>query len=73
MPDETVRRRYLRGLVNFFRLYRPIADSWKVYDNANPKNPVTVAVGTGAKVTIRKEQSWTVMQKLAEGNNDGSD
>jgi predicted ABC-type ATPase len=28
VPEETIRRRYERGIVNFKTLYRPIADSW---------------------------------------------
>lgn len=34
VPDEVVRRRYKRGLVNFFRLYRPMLDSWLIFDNS---------------------------------------
>lgn len=32
IPAETIRRRYARGLENFFKLYRPIADSWLFID-----------------------------------------
>lgn len=34
VPDDTVRRRYFRGLVNFFQLYRPLADTWTLCDNS---------------------------------------
>jgi predicted ABC-type ATPase len=34
VPDGVVRRRYARGLDNFFRLYRPQADRWWLIDNA---------------------------------------
>jgi predicted ABC-type ATPase len=34
IPDEVVRRRYKRGLANFFRLYRPMLDSWLIFDNS---------------------------------------
>jgi predicted ABC-type ATPase len=34
VPDGVVRRRYVRGLDNFFRLYRPQADRWWLIDNA---------------------------------------
>jgi predicted ABC-type ATPase len=34
VPDEVVRRRYKRGLANFFRLYRPMLDSWLIFDNS---------------------------------------
>src|SRR5262249_53919577 len=28
VPEETIRQRYWRGLANFGRLYRPLADAW---------------------------------------------
>lgn len=48
IPEETVRRRYSRGLSNFFRLYRPMATSWRLYDNSGPSQPELIAVGSGA-------------------------
>ncbi|MCE7961376.1 MAG: Zeta toxin family protein [Acidobacteria bacterium ACB1] len=30
IPEQTIRRRFSRGLENFFELYRPTADSWQV-------------------------------------------
>ena len=29
-----IRRRYEAGLRNFFRIYRPLAASWRFYDNS---------------------------------------
>ncbi|WZO97969.1 zeta toxin family protein [Isosphaeraceae bacterium EP7] len=34
IPEETIRRRYVAGLRNFFRLYQPLADSWRLYDGS---------------------------------------
>ena len=36
VPDEDVRRRYDRGLRNFERYYKDLADSWVMYDNSGP-------------------------------------
>ncbi len=44
VPEETVRRRYTRGLVNFFNLYRPLVSSWLLCDNSKTE-PVSVALG----------------------------
>ena len=33
VAPEVVRRRYLKSVRNYFQLYRPLADSWGVYDN----------------------------------------
>ncbi len=34
IPIDVVRRRYHGGLQNFFHLYRPIADTWRRFDNS---------------------------------------
>jgi predicted ABC-type ATPase len=34
IPEEVVRRRYTRSVVNFVNLYKPIAHRWRVYDNS---------------------------------------
>jgi len=51
VPEETVRRRYAAGLRNFFGLYRPLARTWRFYDNGNPGGPQVVASGIGKEVT----------------------
>jgi predicted ABC-type ATPase len=45
VPDDTVRRRYWRGLANFRQLYSPIADSWLVCDNSG-SSPRPIATGS---------------------------
>ncbi|MBI3725013.1 zeta toxin family protein [bacterium] len=45
VPDEVVRRRYDRGIRNFFSLYAPLAKSWRFYDNSGPRRRRLVAVG----------------------------
>jgi predicted ABC-type ATPase len=44
VPEETVRRRYWRGLTNFVHLYRPLAESWVLCDNSG-EAAVVVARG----------------------------
>lgn len=44
IPEETIRRRYWRGLANFRSLYRPLADEWIVCDNSSSQ-PVLLAHG----------------------------
>ncbi|HZQ34805.1 MAG TPA: zeta toxin family protein [Dehalococcoidia bacterium] len=43
VPDAVVRRRYAGGLRNFFALYRPIADGWRLYDNEQRGEPKLIA------------------------------
>jgi predicted ABC-type ATPase len=50
VPDEVVRRRYLRGLRNFRTLYRPLANSWIVCDNSGERLKL-IARGVGKSVS----------------------
>ena len=34
VPPEVVRRRFARSVYNFFHLYRPLLDSWMLFDNS---------------------------------------
>jgi len=59
VPENVVRRRYSRSLVNFFELYRPLAASWRVYDNATIAVPRLVARGRGEEVDeVLDEELW---------------
>jgi len=45
VPEDTIRRRYYRGIENFFRIYRPLADHWRFYDNSRMAVPRLIARG----------------------------
>jgi predicted ABC-type ATPase len=49
VSEATVRRRYERGLGNFFRLYLPLVDSWQMFDNSRAGRPRLVASGRGGR------------------------
>ena len=67
VPDDVVRRRYLRGLVNFFELYRPLAASWKVYSNRDDSGPKPVAEGgLGLDDKILDLSIWMQLKSEAE-------
>ena len=57
VPEETIRRRYTRGLANFFGLYRPLATTWRLYNNAGP-TPQLVARGTPTRTSIHDDALW---------------
>ena len=63
VPEETIRRRYGAGLRNFFNLYRPIADSWQIYDNSDADRLASIAMKAQDKVIIKNETIW---QQLVE-------
>ena len=66
VPEEVVRRRYLRGARNFFSSYQPLADSWVVYDNSVSGSAVKIAVGEGVSVTeVSEESLWHKFKRTA--------
>jgi len=59
VPEETIRRRYSRGIRNFLHLYRPMATTWRVYDNSSVQGPRLVARGrAGSEEEVLLEDQW---------------
>jgi predicted ABC-type ATPase len=56
VPEKAIRRRYAAGILNFFRLYQPAADSWRLYDNSDPGGPRLVAAGGRRRPTRARER-----------------
>jgi predicted ABC-type ATPase len=63
VPDETIRRRYRRGLENFFNLFQPQANLWRMYDNSNPITPKIIAEGDGIMQTVHDEKLWQALRE----------
>ena len=42
IPEPVIRRRFAAGKQNFLKLYKPLADAWRHYDNAG-EEPVLIA------------------------------
>ncbi len=57
VPEEIIRRRYKSGLLNFFKLYRPLATSWRMYDNSG-NEPRLIASGSGKAVRALDPPIW---------------
>lgn len=66
VPGAVVRRRYESGARNFFRLYRPLADTWGMYDNSTLDAPRPVAVGRRDEFTkVLQQDLWQDFQRRA--------
>jgi predicted ABC-type ATPase len=64
IEDAVIRRRYERSLVNFFSLYRPLADDWQVYDNAGGDKARPIAEGRLSQVTAIFDRAvWDEMMR----------
>ena len=67
VPGDVVRRRYERGLRNFFGIYRPLAHTWKFYDNSTAAGPQLVAAGgIGSPSQVMRPDIWAPLQQRYE-------
>ena len=51
VPEPDVKRRFYRSINNFFKLYRPLLDSWILFDNSGAI-PVPIAKEEKSKIII---------------------
>ena len=66
VPEDVIRRRYVRGIRNLFHLYQPLADTWTIFDNSDSPNPVLVASGHGSTaIYILRTQIWDEIKGAA--------
>lgn len=70
VPSETVRRRYQRGLRNFFDLYKPLANSWKMINNAHPLKRSAIAESDGTMEIVHRPEIWqSIVQEYCHEQN----
>jgi predicted ABC-type ATPase len=65
VPADVIRRRYHAGLHNFFRMYLPLATTWRIYDTSRGRMPEVVAVGNEATTVVRDEALWARARREA--------
>jgi predicted ABC-type ATPase len=66
IPTDVVRRRYVGGSRNFFRLYQPLATRWRFYDNQSRLGPRLIATGVGpAEQLVADAEVWRVVKEVA--------
>lgn len=52
VPEEDITRRFYRSMVNFWRIYKKLADTWDIYSNSG-NHFHKVAVGEKDQVDVR--------------------
>lgn len=68
VPEKTIRRRYVSGLKNFFKLYRPLTDSWQFYDNANIEQLSLIASEFNRdELIIEDKEIWEIISETYNG------
>jgi predicted ABC-type ATPase len=59
VPTDVIRRRFAAGLLNFFTLFLPVADSWQMFDNSGTAGPRLIAgQKPGADRVVFDEAAW---------------
>lgn len=69
--DDTIRRRFNAGLINFFNDYMKIADEWILADNSNPPYKI-IATGSKKGITVEDLRKYREIKEsiLNEIRND---
>jgi predicted ABC-type ATPase len=63
IPETTVRRRFERGLANFFNLYVDVADQWYFLDNSGT-NPELLASGGIGEPTVELSKRYVEFEQF---------
>lgn len=71
VPEDVIVRRFARGLVNFFNLYKPLADSWTLCDNSGTTLTVVATGVRDDQVDVRDQsQLDSIMANLKHATKD---
>ncbi len=62
VPADDVRRRFVRGIYNFFKFYESMLDSWMLFDNSKAK-PVLIAKRRNRPKEVFNKEVFTTIQK----------
>lgn len=63
IPEDVVRRRFIRSLPNFFRIYKPLADSWVIFDNSGDV-PKMIAIEESGKIKILDRDLFNIFLRF---------
>ncbi len=65
IPEAVVRRRFYRGLKNFFEIYAKLAHSWMLVDNSLEHHR-SIAYSVGGKVYIEDQDQFMKVKKESD-------
>lgn len=65
VPEDIVRRRFHKGLRNFFHIYRPLADTWTIFDNST-EIPKSIATKDSGGLTILNDSLYAKISESVE-------
>jgi len=68
IPEETITRRYARGIINLTNVFLKLSDYWLVIDNSNPLYTFVVEGNNGLDETIFNYEIWDKIKKTKNEN-----
>jgi predicted ABC-type ATPase len=63
IPPETVERRYHGGIRNFFRLYRPLATTWAIFDSSDRRRSLIAEGEDGRPPGVKDDRRWLAIRR----------
>lgn len=63
IPEETIRRRYQKGIRNFFTLYEERVDAWLFLDNSGA-TPTLMAENGDRGMTVHDATKWEKIKRI---------
>ena len=67
VPLHVIKRRFSRGLPNLFNVYRPLVDSWIIFDNSADVPHVIVYEEHGIIKAVNRDLYETIKRSVTEG------
>ena len=61
IPNDTIERRYYRGISNLLRLYIPVCDNWIIIDNTGSVSEVVAQGGINVGKAIKNDDIWSII------------
>jgi predicted ABC-type ATPase len=65
IPEAVVRRRFNKGISNFFHFYRPVVDRWIIFNNSGDV-PEVIAFEESGKLEIVDPDLFDLLSKYKE-------
>jgi predicted ABC-type ATPase len=62
VPPDVVKRWYVRSVCNFFHLYRPLLDSWMLFDNSVDV-PRLIADEEGSNLAVIDDELFSLIER----------
>lgn len=63
VPIDTIRRRFKSGLWNFFNLYLPLVDTWRMYDNSREDPSLIAKGGLDGALSVYQPSVWRTLTR----------